>query len=214
MKTKVTKATPTLVVLTAIFVSCMLISNILSNATIKVFAWSMDAGTLVFPLTYILSGIFSEIYGYKWSRRVTWIAAAMMLVFSALVWLVIALPKPEYYDGIHFAIALGGSIRILIASVVAFVTGDFVKDNVFSRLKKLQQGEGFKTRAIISSIFGNAVDSSIFVLIAFLGTMPGTETVPMILLNILFKTTYEFLILPITDRVVKFLHKRELAHLG
>lgn len=196
--------------LVVLFVSCLIISNILANHMIQVFKWSLDAGTLLFPITYILSDVFSEVYGYKWSRRVTWMAAGMNVLFAVLVMISAAIPSPEWYDASHFEIALNSSFRIVAASVISYVVGDFVNDRVFRRLKRKHSDmKGFCTRAIISSLCGEVVDSTLFTTIAFLFDMPIEEIIPMIILNIVAKTGYEIVILPITHRVTRAIKQRE-----
>ena len=122
------RVSPLLVRLVVIFTSCLVISNILANRLIQVGPWSLDAGNLLFPVTYILSDMFSEVYGYRWSRRVTWWAASMNLLFAVLVALTNMMPAPEYYDPAPFELALGGSFRIVVASLVSYVTGDFINE--------------------------------------------------------------------------------------
>lgn len=211
MSTKKEKRVSTMMLtLVVLFVSCLIISNILANHMIQVFKWSVDAGTLLFPITYILSDVFSEVYGYKWSRRVTWMAAGMNLLFALLVMLSSAIPSPEWYDSSHFEIALNSSFRIVAASVISYVVGDFVNDRVFRRLKaKHSDMKGFCSRAIISSVCGETVDSTLFTTIAFLFDMPIEEIIPMIILNIVAKTSYEIIILPITHRVTRAVKARE-----
>lgn len=204
------KVSPLLVRLVVLFTSCLIISNILANRMIQVGTWSMDAGNLLFPITYILSDVFSEVYGYKWSRRVTWWAAAMNLLFAGLVSLVNILPAPNYFDPAPFQMALGSSFRIIAASIVSYVVGDLVNDKVFQKLKRYKNGmNGFAARAFVSSLFGQVVDSSLFVSIAFYGTMPTTELVYMIGLNVVVKVTYEVLVLPLTYKVTEKIYEKE-----
>lgn len=207
------RVSPLLVTLVVTFVSFLIMSNILANHMIQVGWWSIDAGTLTFPVTYILSDIFSEVYGYKWSRRVSWMAAAMTTIFSLLIILSCALPQPEWYDGSHFATALRSSLRIVIASVVSYTCGDFVNDRVFRRMKKKHPDsmKGFTWRAIVSSLFGNTVDTTLFVLMAFLGTMPTSEMPGMVGINIVLKTGYEACILPLTVFVTRKVELAEVA---
>lgn len=199
------RVSPLLVTLVVTFVSFLMMSNILANHMIQFVWWTIDAGTLTFPVTYILSDVFSEVYGYKWSRRVTWIAAAMTTIFSLLIMLSCALPQPEWYDGSHFAIALRSSFRIVIASVVSYNCGDFVNDRVFRRMKRKHPDsmKGFTWRAIVSSLFGNTVDTALFVIVAFLGTMPTSEMPGMVGIGIVLKTGYEACILPLTVLVTR-----------
>lgn len=206
---------PLMLGLVVLFVSCLIISNILANQMMQVWKWSLDAGTLLFPVTYILSDVFSEVYGYKWSRRVTWWAASMNILFALLVALSSALPHPEWFDSSHFEIALNSSFRIVAASVISYVVGDFVNDRVFRRMKCKHSGmEGFKMRAFLSSFCGQVVDSTLFVTIAFLFDMPLSEIVPMIVMNIIAKTGYEVVILPITFKVAKHIKNEEQKFRG
>ncbi len=200
-----------LTTLSVIFVGMLMMSNILANHMLQFGPWAIDAGTLTFPITYILSDVFSEVYGYRCSRRVSWMAAGMTLTFSLLIMLSVVLPQPEWYDGSHFKLALGGSIRIVFASVTAMMLGDFANDNLF-RVMKRASGEGFagfKSRAITSSALGNTVDTTWFVFAAFFGTMPVEEMFPMIGISVVLKTGYEALILPITERVARVVQRLE-----
>lgn len=201
---------PLMLGLVVLFVSCLIISNVLANQMIQVWKWSVDAGTLLFPITYVLSDVFSEVYGYKWSRRVTWWAAGMNILFALFVFISTSLPHPEWFDGSHFEIALSSSFRIVAASVISYVVGDLVNDKVFRRMKqKHTDMAGFRTRALLSSVCGETVDSALFTTIAFLFDMPIEEIIPMIIINIIAKTSYEIIILPITHRVAYFIKQQE-----
>lgn len=207
------RISPLLVRLVVLFTSCLIISNILANRLIQIGPFGLDAGNLLFPVTYILSDMFSEVYGYKWSRRVTWWAASMNLLFAVLVALTNVLPAPDYFDPEPFKLALGSSFRIVVASLVSYVIGDLVNDKVFSKMrqgKKVMQG--FTKRAIVSSFLGQIVDSTLFVTIAFIGTMSLSELASMIVVNIVVKIAYEILILPITQQVTHKIHIKELNY--
>ena len=207
------KISPLLVKLVVIFTSCLIISNILANRLIQVGSWSLDAGNLLFPVTYILSDVFSEVYGYKWSRRVTWWAAAMNLLFVALVALTNIMPAPDYFDPVPFQAALGSSFRIVAASIVSYVLGDLMNDRVFQRMKGDNSTmKGFVWRAFVSSFAGQVVDSFLFVTIAFYGTMPFEDLVSMICLNIFVKVGYEIVVLPVTYKVAKDVYSREYIY--
>lgn len=204
------RISPLLVKLVVFFTSCLIISNILANRLVQVGPWSLDAGNLLFPVTYILSDVFSEVYGYKWSRRVTWWAASMNLLFALLVALTNVLPAPDYFDPAPFQAALGSSFRIVAASLVSYVVGDLMNDKVFHRMKGNNSTmKGFAWRAFVSSFAGQVVDSHLFVFIAFYGTMSMLDLASMICLNIFVKVGYELLILPLTYKVAKEVHYRE-----
>lgn len=204
------KISPLLIKLVVLFTSCLIISNILANRLIQVGPWSIDAGILLFPITYVLSDVFSEVYGYKWSRRVTMWAAAMNLLFAVLVAITNELPAPDYFDPAPFQLALGGSYRIVAASLVSYVAGDLVNDKVFRRMRRDKPiMHGFKTRALVSSFVGQVVDSTIFVTIAFAGTMPLVDLVNMGVLGIVSKVAYEIVILPVTCKITSIVYTKE-----
>lgn len=196
--------------LVVVFVSCLMISNILANHMIQIYRWSFDGGTILFPVTYILSDVFSEVYGYKWSRRVTWMAASMNALFAILVFIATSIPSPEWYDATHFELALSSSARIVIASIVSYVCGDWVNDLIFRHMKrKNPHFTAFKIRAIFSSAGGAIVDTTLFVLIAFAFTMPFEEMPAMIILSVVTKIAYELIILPVTCKVTQIIDKQE-----
>lgn len=214
MKQPDTLVSPLLVYLVTIFVATLVISNVLSNHMIEFFGISLDAGTLTFPITYIISDVLSEVYGYKWTRRSAWVAAAMNAVFAIFIHLSCALPQPEWYAGLVFETALKGSTRIVIASIVSFVLGDWANDFVFEYMKQIQKSKkGFSLRAILSSLAGSIVDTTAFVFIAFLGAMPASEMCPMILTSIIIKTGYEVIALPLTVFVTKKVQASEDAYM-
>lgn len=210
LHTETGMVSPTLLFLVILFVSCMLISNILSNRMMQVGRFALDAGTITFPITYVISDIMSEVYGYKWSRRVAWYSTGMNLLYAMCVALVIQTPAPEWFDATPFKAALGGSYRIVVASLVSYMLGDWVNDKIFRRMKISNNSrEKFKVRAILSSVGGTIVDTSAFVVIAFMFTMPFEEMIPMALLMAFSKIAYEILILPITVKVLEVVEKLE-----
>lgn len=204
---------PLLLILVVTFVSFLMMSNILANQMLSFGPWTIDAGTLTFPITYVLSDVFSEVYGYKWSRRVTWYATAMNLILALFIMASIHLPQPEWYDGSHFQIAIGGSLRIVAASLISYFFGDFTNDRIFRRMKgSRKETKGFTVRAIISSFGGSIVDTTLFVLIAFSFVIPVNEMLPMIIISVFIKTAYETAILPLTCIVVNKVKKQEELH--
>lgn len=204
---------PILLGMVVISVSFMLISNILANRMIQVGVWVLDAGALTFPITYVISDILSEVYGYKWSRRVAWMSAAINIIFVTFVFIATSIPAPEWFNATPFSLALKSSFRIVIASVVSYVIGDWVNDIIFEKMKEKNPSQShFKVRAILSSVGGSLVDTTAFVMIAFLFTMPTKEMLPMILIGVAAKTVYEIAILPVTSRVLKIVQKQETIY--
>lgn len=197
-------------VLTVIYVTCMLLSNIVATKQFAFGPWSLPAGTIVFPITYILSDVFSEVYGYKWSRITAWIAAAMNLFMCIVFWAVIYIPGPVFMASeiqSSMEIVLGNTPRLVLAGLIAYVAGDWANDIIFERMKRRETS--FFGRAIISSFFGEALDSTIFIVIAFMGVMPASQLPAMIIVQVIAKTFYEIIIFPVTNKVMKEVQKYE-----
>lgn len=196
--------TPLLSALMIVFVSFLIMSNVLANRMVRIGPFSLDAGNLTFPITYILSDLFSEVYGYKWSRRVTIYATILNLIFVVFIKIGCILPYPDYFDPSNFSIALNGSTRIVIASTISYYLGDLFNDKVFKKMKgNSKEIKGFGARALLSSLVGECVDSTIFCLGAFAFVIPISEMPGMIIINIIAKTGYEVIIFPVTYLVTK-----------
>lgn len=201
------------VCLTIVFVTAMLISNVITAKQVLLPGGiTMTGAVFIFPITYILSDVFSEVYGYKWSRITCYFAFSMNLFMVIVFSLVIQTPAPSYWTNQEaFATVLGSTPRVMGASLSAYVIGDFVNDRVFRKMKAKHSNElkGFGWRAIISSFFGELCDSLVFLPIAFLGQMPLKTLATMTVCQVLIKTGYEIVILPLTTLVVKKANKYE-----
>lgn len=199
--------------LSVLFVTSLLISNIITAKQVLLpFGITMTGAVFIFPVTYILSDLFSEVYGYRWSRITCYLAFAMNLLMVLLFSLVIVTPAPDYWTNQEaFQTVLGSTPRVLAASLLAFILGDMVNDKVFRRMKEKHPNElkGFGWRAILSSLVGELVDSLIFLPLAFLGQMPIATLAVMTICQVGIKTGYEVVILPITRFVVKLVSKYE-----
>lgn len=192
--------------LTVVSITALLISNIISTKQFLLpFGITFTGAVIVFPITYILSDIFSEVYGYRWSRITCYLGFAMNLFMVLIFQLSIAMPYPAYWTNQEsFSIILGNAPRILVASFLAYIVGDFVNDRVFRKMKEKKQGmQGFKTRAIVSSVCGEVVDSTIFISVAFAGQMPLVSLVILGLTEMIIKIIYEICIVPITAILAK-----------
>lgn len=188
--------------LTVLFVSCFLISNVLAAKQFALpFSITMTGAVIIFPITYILSDLFSEIYGYAWSRKTCYMAFLMNLLMVGAFQLAIILPPASFWQGQEaFKATLGSTPRILFASLIAYVVGDFANDKVFAKMKAKHETtlKGFGARAILSSFVGEVCDSCIFIPLAFAGTMPLKALAIMGVTQTTLKVTYEILILPVT----------------
>ena len=199
-------------VLTAIYIFMLLITNIVTVKQIQLpFGMVATGGIIIFSITYILSDVFSEVYGYKWSRTTCHFAfilnAIMALIFQIVIWL----PFPDYWvDQESFELILGNTPRVLLASFCALEVGDGINDIVFRALKSRHDGlKGFGFRAIFSSVCGNFVDSAVFMIIAFFGEMGIVDILTLAITETCLKTLYEIIILPITKLIVKKVQKKE-----
>ena len=201
------------VCLTIVFVTAMLISNVITAKQVLLPGGiTMTGAVFIFPITYILSDVFSEVYGYKWSRITCYFAFSMNLFMVIVFSLVIQTPAPSYWTNQEaFATVLGSTPRVMGASLLAYVIGDFVNDRVFRKMKEKHSDElkGFGWRAIVSSFFGELCDSLVFLPIAFIGLMPLETLATMTVCQVLIKTGYEIVILPLTTLVAKKAKKYE-----
>ena len=199
-----TKVLQMIVYIVAIYAAGLLIANILASHMLQVGGFTVSAGILTFPITYILASILGEVYGYRWARRAAWLALALNALMAGLIFLAIRLPQPEWYDGIYFAEANGASWRIVLASFVAFTIGKFINDRIFQKLKGGRANfEGFKFRAMTSSLAGHVIDSTIFTFVAFLFIIPWQALPEMIVVSVVLKWGYEWMFLPITSVAVR-----------
>ena len=198
------------VLLTILFVSALLISNIVSAKLFNFFGNGMTCAVIVFPITYILSDLFSEVYGYKWSRFTCYAAFAVNLLAVGIFYLVSCLPSVIPGQEEAFNSLLVGTFSCTMASFVAFVVGDFVNDKIFAKMKKKHEGlknhKGFALRAIVSSFVGELADSCIYLPLAFLvfnPIMTPVEVLTMIVIQVSLKMVYEAIILPFTTLLTK-----------
>lgn len=198
-KTKISKLQT---YLTVLYVTALLVSNIIAGKQLQLpFGITMTGAVIIFPITYILSDLFSEVYGYEWSRKTCYLAFAMNLLMVIVFSLVIVTPAPSYWQNQEaFKTVLGNTPRMLFASLVGFVAGDFMNDRVFKKMKQKHSAElkGFGARALLSSLVGEIVDSAIFIPIAFIGQMPFKTMVIMGITQVTLKIAYETIILPLT----------------
>lgn len=195
-------------VLTALFVTCMVVANILAAKQVQLpLGVTMTAGAVVFPITYALSDVFSECYGYRWSRFTCYLALAANLIAVAAFTAAIAMPPAAYWGGQEaFAATLGSAPRILAASAISYVAGDLMNDRTFRSMKDRQGDGGFCVRALVSSVFGEIIDSGLFYLIAFAGVIPAADLMLLVVYGFLIKTLTEVAVMPATAAVVKLVN--------
>ncbi len=192
------------------FVSVLLISNVASTKIVD-FGWfTFDGGTLLFPLSYIFGDILTEVYGYKRARGVIWLGFFCALLMSIVFVVVGKLPPaPGWENQASYDAILGLTPRIILASLVAYMCGSFSNSLILAKMKLWMKGKHLWARTIGSTVVGEFVDSTLFILIAFVGILPGSLLLTLIISNYIFKTLVEVVLTPVTYRVVKFLKKNE-----
>ena len=200
----------TFMLLAVTFCVCLIVSNLMEIKTVDFGPLTITAGVIVFPISYILNDCRVEVYGFNKARLVIWLGFGMNLLVSLLLQLGIWLRGAESWDGQEAMTVIFGAVpRIFAASFIAFLCGSMVNAYVMSRMKVASGGRRFSLRAIISSLWGEGVDSVIFFPIAFGGILAWSEIGTLIITQTLLKTAYEIIILPVTLRAVRFLRDHE-----
>ena len=187
-----------------LFNVCLIAANLLETKVIQVGSITVTAGLLVFPISYIINDCIAEVWGFKKARLIIWSGFAMNFFVVALGLIAVALPAAPFWEGEqHFDFVYGMAPRIVVASLLAFLVGSFLNAYVMSKMKVASGGRNFSARAIWSTVVGETADSLIFFPIAFGGLIAWPELLVMMGTQIVLKSLYEVIILPITIRVVK-----------
>ena len=193
-----------------VFCVCLICSNLLEVKMVSLGGITATAGLIVFPISYIINDCIAEVWGYRKARLIIWYGFLMNFVAVAVFRLSILVPgSGNFHQQEAFALVLGNTTRITVASFVAFLFGSFLNAYVMSRLKILQHGRGFSLRAIASTVVGEGADSLVFFTIAFGGVLPVHDLLMLILTQIGMKTAYEVIALPLTNRLVKWVKRKE-----
>jgi len=207
----------------AVFVAVLLLSNIASSA--KIIDWNtsifglrlaFDAGTLLFPLSYIFGDVLTEVYGYARARKVIWIGFACAALMSGFFFLVQIMPGEmewQSYAGDDAYLAILGGVStggIIIASLVAYFFGEFSNSYILAKMKVWMKGQHLWMRTIGSTLVGQGLDTVVFILIACaFGVFPWSIALSLIVANYIFKVGIEVILTPMTYKVVGFLKRVE-----
>jgi queuosine precursor transporter len=197
-------------VVTGVFITCLITANIIATKIVSMGALALPAGTIIFPLSYIFGDVLTEVYGYRQARRVIWLAFACNLLAVVAIWLGQIAPAAPFWEGqTAYERILGYTPRLLAASFVAYLIGEFANSFVLAKLKILTHGRWLWTRTIGSTLVGEGLDSLIFISIAFVGTIPSSDILSIILTQWLVKTGYEVIATPLTYKIVNYLKQHE-----
>ncbi len=195
----------------AAFVTILLCSNIIgAEKVVSVWGFSFGAGILFFPISYFFNDILTEVYGYARSRKVVWAGFTALAFASFMSWVVVTLPPAKGW--VHqdaYEVVFGQTPRIVIASLLAFFSGEFVNSFVLAKMKIFTSGKFLWTRTIGSTIAGEAADSIIFYPLAFYGFWPVNLVITVMITNYVLKVTWEVVATPLTYKVVNFLKRKE-----
>jgi queuosine precursor transporter len=197
-----------LVIIIAVFITCLITANIIAVKVIAFGSFILPAAVFVFPISYIFGDILTEVYGYKTARKVIWLGFGCNLLFVLFAWIGQILPGAPFWEGQDaYKSILGYTPRLLAASFAGYLVGEFVNSFVLARMKILTKGRWLWTRTIGSTIFGEGLDTAIFIIFAFIGT-PSFAFI-MIFNHWVSKVGIEVVFTPVTYIVVNWLKRKE-----
>ncbi|MBI4200687.1 MAG: queuosine precursor transporter [Chloroflexi bacterium] len=207
----VPRVTGLFVLFAALFVTLLITSNIIAVKLVVVGGRVLPAAIVLFPMTYILGDVLTEVYGFRFARRVIWLGFLCNTIAVVGFWVGGLLPPAPFWQEKQAAYQtiLGYTPRLLVASFAGYLMGEFANSIVLSRLKVATQGRWLWTRTIGSTIVGEGVDSAAFIAIAFAGTMPGGDLMELVLTQWIVKVLYETAATPLTYAVVTYVKRRE-----
>ena len=199
------------VTITAIYVACLVLSNLVAG---KMWAVSgsitLPAAVILFPVTYILGDVFTEVYGFKKASYIIWMGFFLSFFAVAVYMITLALPYPSFWGNQEaYETVLGTTPRVAAASFAGYLGGEFSNSFIMSKLKTVTKGEKLWVRTILSTVVGEGIDSVIFITVSFFGTMDNSILLTMILSQYLFKVIYEVVFTPVTYAAVGYVKKKE-----
>ncbi len=195
----------------AAFVTVLLCANVIGAAKVaEIGGFTFGAGVLFFPISYVFGDILTEVYGYARARKVVWAGFGALVFASVMSWAILAFPPaPGWPHQEAYETVFGATPRIVLASLIAYFSGEFCNSYVLAKMKLFTQGRQLWTRTIGSTILGEAVDSVIFYPVAFLGVWETELVWRVMVSNYLLKVLWEALMTPLTYRIVNFLKRAE-----
>ncbi len=191
------------VFISIMFVVCILISNILCSKVVSIFKFSCTAGIIIFPISYIIGDVLTEVYGFAKAKRVI-LYGFVFNAFATLAFLIaIKMPYPDFWKNQEaFAVILGNTFRVYIASVVGYLIGGLSNAFIMQYIKENTKIKFLWFRTIVSTIVGEGLDTIIFLTISFIGVYSNNQLLGMIFYQSLFKILYEALFTPFTYLIV------------
>ncbi len=198
------------VLVVAGFISCLIAANIIAVKLIGVAGLVLPAAIIIFPVSYIFGDVLTEVYGYSQARRVIWLGFLCNLIVVAAIWIAQLLPPASFWGGQGaYEQVLGYTPRLLGASFLAYLLGEFANSFILAKMKIATNGRWLWTRTIGSTLVGEGLDSIVFISLAFVGTIPIEGLATAIVTQWLVKAAYETAATPLTYGLVNFLKKKE-----
>lgn len=204
---------PYFLVLSVIFITALITSNVIAVKIFNMWGKNLPAGIIVFPISYILGDVITEVYGYSKAKLVIFLGFLMNLLFVFFASIALVLPSASFWEGQSaFLQILGYSPRLLLASFSGYLIGSLSNALIMSEMRKLTNGKFLWTRTIASTIVGEGLDSLLFILISFFGVQGVGVLINMVLNQWMFKTAYEAGVTPVTYKLVDYLKKKEVEN--
>jgi queuosine precursor transporter len=201
---------PRLLLVAGLFVATLVTSNVIAVKLTALGPFTVPAAIVIFPLAYLFGDVLTEVWGYATARLVIWTGFAANVVAVCFVAIAVAVPSsPAYADGDAYSSVLGMTPRIVVASLVAYLCGEFLNSFVLAKLKLATRGRMLWTRTIGSTLVGQGVDTVVFISIAFAGVLPFPVLRTVIRDQWILKVLYEVVATPLTYAVVTWLKRRE-----
>jgi uncharacterized integral membrane protein (TIGR00697 family) len=204
------KFSPWFLFIATIFTTCLITANIIAVKIIFIAGFALPAGVVIFPLSYLFGDVLTEVYGFGAARIVIWSGFLCNLVAVLAFMIAGVLPAaPYWHDQSAYTAILGFTPHLLLASFISFLCGEFMNSFVLAKLKIATKGRYLWLRTIGSTIVGEGIDTVIFVSIAFIGSLPASAILTLILAQWVFKVLYEVVATPLTYFIVGFLKRKE-----
>jgi queuosine precursor transporter len=198
------------IIAVVIFITCLITANITAVKLVNIFGFVLPAAIVIFPMSYIFGDVLTEVYGYRQARRVIWLGFFCNLIAVVAIWLGQVLPPASFWEGqAAYERILGYTPRLLMASFLAYLVGEFANSFVLAKMKIATKGRWLWTRTVSSTLVGQGLDSLVFMTLAFVGTIPITGLASAIVTQWLAKSAYEAAATPLTYAAVNFLKRRE-----
>lgn len=198
------------VFIVTVFITCLITANIIAVKLVEISGLVLPAGTIIFPISYIFADVLTEVYGYQQARRVIWLGFFCNLIVVLAMWIAQRLPPSSFWDGQRaYERILGYTPRLLAASFLAYLVGEFANSFVLAKMKIATKGRWLWTRTIGSTLVGEGLDSLVFIILAFAGSMPTAALLLACVTQWLVKSSYEVVATPLTYIVVNFLKRKE-----